>query len=97
VLLAARGETYGNGQGRTRDLVIGVIALIYAIWLVYAGGVEYLLTGALFYLIGSVLFVWARRERKLPIFTPVEWAIFGVVAVAGVWALISILNGNLSV
>ncbi len=97
VLLAVRGETYENGDGRTKDLVIGVNALIYAIWLVYAGGLQFLLAGALFYLIGSVLFVWARRERKLPIFTPVEWAIFGVVAVAGFWAVISILNGNLSV
>ena len=97
VLLAVRGETYEEGAGRTKDLVIGVIALIYAVWLVYAGGIEYLLTGALFYFIGTVLFVWARRERKLPVFTPVEWAIFGVVALSGVWALISILNGTLSV
>lgn len=97
VLLAVRGETYGNGEGRTRDMVIGVIALIYAIWLVYAGGIEYLLTGALFYLIGTVLFVWARRERKLPIFTTAEWAVFGVVALAGVWAVVEILNGSLSV
>lgn len=97
VLLAVRGETYENGQGRTRDLVIGVIALIYAIWLVYAGGVEYLLTGALFYFIGTVLFVWARRERKLPIFTTAEWAVFGVVALAAVWAVVKILNGSLSV
>jgi arginine:ornithine antiporter/lysine permease len=97
VLLAARGETYEDGRGRTKDLAIGTVGLIYAIWLVYAGGVEYLLTGALFYLIGTVLFVWARRERKLPVFTPVEWAIFGVVALAGVWALISILNGSLAV
>ena len=97
VLLAARGETYEDGRGRTKDLAIGAVGLIYAIWLVYAGGVEYLLTGALFYLIGTVLFVWARRERKLPVFTPVERAIFGVVALAGVWALISILNGSLDV
>jgi arginine:ornithine antiporter/lysine permease len=97
VLLAARGETYGDGKGRTKDLAIGAIGLIYGIWLVYAGGVEYLLTGALFYLIGTVLFVWARRERGLPVFTPVEWAIFGVVALAGVWALIAILNGSMSV
>jgi len=97
VLLAARGETYETGQGRSKDLVIGSIALVYAIWLVYAGGLEYLLTGALFYLVGSVLFVWARRERKLPIFTPVEWGIFGVVAIAGVWALVSMLIGTLSV
>jgi len=97
VLLAVRGETYDNGGGRTRDLVIGGIALIYAVWLVYAGGVEYLLTGALFYFIGSVLYIWARKERKLPLFTTAEWAIFAVVALAAVWAIIAIKNGDLTV
>ena len=97
VLLAVRGETYESGPGRGRDLAIGLIALIYAIWLVYAGGVEYLLTGALFYFIGTALFVWARKERKLPLFTTAEWAVFAVVALAAVWAIVGIANGDLSV
>ncbi len=97
VLLAVRGETYENGAGRTKDLVIGGIALIYAIWLVYAGGLEYLLTAALLYLIGTVLFVWARREKNLQLFTEAEWIIFGVVALAGVIGLIMISNGSISV
>ena len=53
MLLAVRGETYGDGQGRTKDLVIGAVSLIYAIWLVYAGGLEYLLTGAVAYARGQ--------------------------------------------
>lgn len=97
VLLAVRGETYENGAGRTKDLVIGGIALIYAIWLVYAGGLEYLLTAALLYLIGTALFVWARREKNLQLFTEAEWIIFGVVALAGVIGLIMISNGSISV
>lgn len=97
VLLAVRGETYENGQGRTRDIVVGGIALIYAIWLVYAGGVEYLLTAALFYFIGTVLYVWARKERRLSLFTTAEWAIFAVVAAAAVWAIVGIANGDITV
>lgn len=97
VLLAVRGETYDDGKGRTRDLVIGGIALIYAVWLVYAGGVEYLLTGALFYFVGTVLYVWARREKKLPVFTAAEWIVFAVVAVAAVVAVVLIVQGDLSV
>ena len=97
VLLAVRGETYENGTGRSKDLLIGAIALVYAIWLVYAGGLEYLLTGALFYFIGTVLFVWARRERTLPLFTAAEWALFAVVAASAVWAIVAIKNGDLSV
>ena len=97
LLLAVRGETYENGQGRTKDLIVGAIALIYAIWLVYAGGLEYLLTAALLYLIGTVLFVWARREKNLPLFTTAEWVIFGVIAAAGLYGLYQIVTGAISV
>ncbi len=97
VLLAVRGESYEGGQGRTRDLVIGGIALIYAVWLIYAGGVEYLLTGALAYFIGTVLFVWARAERKLRIFTSTEWIIFGVVAAAAAFGAYEIATGAIKV
>jgi len=97
VLLAVRGETYENGAGRTRDLVIGGIALIYAIWLVYAGGVEYLLTGAVAYFIGTILFVWARKEKGLKVFTSADWIIFGVVALAAVLGLYKIATGAINV
>jgi arginine:ornithine antiporter/lysine permease len=97
VLLAFRGETYGNGQGRTRDLVIGGIALIYAVWLVFAGGWEYLLTAAIFYLIGSALFVWARKEKNLRLFTTAEWVIFAIVVVTFVLAVSLMASGTLKV
>lgn len=97
VLLAVRGETYQDGQGRTRDLAIGGVALIYALWLVYAGGVEYLLTGAAAYLLGTVLYVWARREKGLRVFTTVEWVIFGIVAAAAVFGIYGIATGDIQV
>ncbi len=97
VLLAVRGETYEGGAGRTKDLTVGAIALIYSVWLIYAGGVEYLLTGALFYFLGTGLFVWARREKKLPVFTSAEWVVFAVVAVAAGYAVWQIYTGELSV
>lgn len=97
VLLAVRGETYGSGQGRTRDLVIGGVGLIYAVWLVYAGGTEYLLTGALFYFVGTALFVWARKQHNLPVFTKAEWIVFAVIAAASVMAVVLIAHGDLAI
>ena len=97
VLIAVRGETYESGQGRTRDLVVGGIALIYALWLVYAGGIEYLLTGALFYFVGTALFWWARQQHGLQVFTKAEWLIFGTVAVASAIAVYQITTGHLTV
>jgi arginine:ornithine antiporter/lysine permease len=97
VLLAARGETYESGHDRTRDLVIGLIGLVYAVWLVYAGGWEYLLIAAVFYLAGTGLYLWARRESRLPAFTKPELAVVAVVALTSVVAVVLMATGNLSV
>jgi arginine:ornithine antiporter / lysine permease len=97
VLLAVRGETYESGHGRVRDLVVGSIGLVYAVWLVYAGGWEYLLIAALFYLAGTVMYIWARREGRLPAFTKAELVIVSVVALTSVAAIALMATGNLSV
>jgi arginine:ornithine antiporter/lysine permease len=97
VLLAVRGETYASGGGRTRDLVVGVIALGYAVWLVYAGGWQYLLVAAVFYLAGTVLYLWARRESRLPAFTKPEWVVVAVVVLTSIVAAALMFTGNLSV
>jgi arginine:ornithine antiporter/lysine permease len=97
VLLAVRGETYESGPGRMRDAIIGSVGLAYAIWLVYAGGLEYLLIAAVFYLAGTGLYLWARRESRLPAFTKPEWGVFAVITLASVVALSLMATGNLSV
>ncbi|MDX1886009.1 arginine-ornithine antiporter [Mycolicibacterium sp. 120270] len=97
VLLALRGETYESRNGRTKDLIIGVIALVYAVWLLYAGGWQYLLIAALFYLVGTAAYVWARKESKLPTFTKAELAIVGFLAVTSVVAVAMLATGNLVV
>jgi arginine:ornithine antiporter/lysine permease len=97
VLLAVRGETYDAGGGRGRDLVIGVVAFGYAVWLVYAGGWQYLLVAAMFYLAGTALYLWARRESHLPAFTKPELVAVAVVALTSVLATVLMATGNLSV
>ena len=97
VLLAVRGETYESGHGRAKDLIIGVIALGYAVWLVYAGGWQYLLVAALFYLAGTGLYLWARRESRLPAFTKPEWAVVAVVVLTSIVAAALMATGNLAV
>ena len=97
VLLALRGEAYQSGRGRVRDLVIGMVALGYAVWLVYAGGWQYLLVAAMFYLIGTALYLWARRESRLPAFTKPELVVVAVVALTSVAAVALMATGNLSV
>lgn len=97
VLLAARGETYAVGHGRTRDILVGTVALVYAVWLLYAGGWQYLLIAAVFYVVGTALYVWARKESRMPIFTKAELAVFAVLIATSVAAVALLATGNLVV
>jgi len=74
----------------------GLLRIILAL-LAYAGGLEYLLIAAVFYLVGTALFVWARRESRLPTFTAPEWVVVAVVALASVAAVVMMATGNLAV
>mgnify|MGYP000925111231 CR=1 FL=1 len=77
VLTAWRGDTYeGQPRERRKDLLIGLVATIYAAWLLYAGGIQYLLLSALLYAPGALFFAMARREQGQRIFTTVEKLIF---------------------
>ena len=88
--IAVGGSGYGLAERarRQRDALLSGVALVYALWLVYAGGVKYLLLGALLYVPGALLYAWARREHGRRVFSQREWAGFaGLVGAGGVAAL----------
>ena len=97
LLLAVRGETYENDPvERRKDLIIGAIALIYAVWLLYAGGTKYLLLSALLYAPGAILFAKAKHELGKPIFTNVENLIFAAVVIGALVAAYGLYAGFLT-
>jgi len=97
LLLAVRGETYENAlKERKKDLFIGAIALIYAVWLLYAGGTKYLLLSALLYAPGAILFAKAKHELGKPIFTNVEKLIFAAVVIGALVAAYGLYDGFLT-
>ncbi|MCL4128394.1 UNVERIFIED_CONTAM: hypothetical protein GTU68_008803 [Idotea baltica] len=85
VLIAVRGESYE-----------GVPALIYAIWLVYAGGLKYLLLSALLYAPGTFLFAKAKFEQNKPVFTNIEKVIAAVIFVGAFYAAYGLYNGSIT-
>ncbi|MCQ4234852.1 arginine-ornithine antiporter [Pseudomonas stutzeri] len=97
VLVSWRGETYENEPGaRRKDLLIALVALLYAAWLLYAGGVQYLLLSALLYAPGALLFARARRECGQPVFTLLEKLIFAGVLIGAVIAAYGLYDGFLT-
>ncbi len=97
LLLAWRGETYEGSPGeRSKDIFIAAVSTIYAIWLVYAAGVQYLLLSALLYAPGVFLFAKAKHEVGQPVFTNVEKILFAVVLIGAVIAAYGLYDGFLS-
>lgn len=100
VKLAMTGETYGAGEqarGRTKDMLVGLVALAYAVWLVYAGGTDYIFVAGLFYLAGTGMFVWARKQAGRPLFTKAELVVVAVVAALAVYAVYGLVQGSIEV
>jgi arginine:ornithine antiporter / lysine permease len=82
-LIAKRGETYmTRPEERQRDLVFAGVAALYTVFMIYAGGMKFLVLSAILYAPGTALYVWAKREQNKQVFTVVEWGIF-IVAVIG--------------
>ncbi|MGE4404173.1 arginine-ornithine antiporter [Pseudomonas sp.] len=97
VLVSWRGETYENAPGeRRKDLLIALVALLYAAWLLYAGGIQYLLLSALLYAPGALFFAKAKRELGQPVFTTLEKLIFAGVLMGALIAAYGLHDGFLT-
>ena len=83
--LALTGESYEAGEGRGRDMFIGLVATVYGAWLIYAAGPNYLLMCALLYAPGILVYWWARNARGEKAFNATEAIIaVGIVIAAGI-------------
>ncbi|MGO4839406.1 arginine-ornithine antiporter, partial [Rhizobiaceae sp. 2RAB30] len=82
--LARSGEGYGSDErARTRDMIVGGLATLYGIWLVYAAGLEFLLMCCILFAPGILVYARARAERGERTFVGYEYAIaIALVALA---------------
>ena len=94
--LAITGEGYRAGESRTRDLIAGLVATAYGVWLVYAAGPTYLFMAAMLYAPGIIFYVIARRENGQKSFSVLEAVLAVGLVVAGLAAAYLIWNGSIS-
>lgn len=78
-------------------LVTGVISTIYGFWLVYAAGIEYILSGVFIYTIGLLVFIKARKEQNdnQPIFTRNEKVLAVILVLLSIVTIYMLCTGNL--
>jgi len=96
--LVVTNETYDDDPtGRTRDLIVAVVATIYTVFLLYAAGPKYMLLSFVIYAPGTILFVMARREQGRRLFSPGELVILAVSLVAAVIGVVALAAGWITV
>jgi len=91
VKLTFTRETYGSDDGeRRREMIWASIATVYALFMIWAGGLTNVLLSAILFAPGTLLFIFARRDQGLQTFTSVEKGLFAAILVGaalGVYAL----------
>ena len=69
LMIAQRGETYEvRPEERQRDLILASLAVAYTLFMIYAGGLKFILLSAILFAPGTVLYFMARREQGKPVF-----------------------------
>jgi arginine:ornithine antiporter / lysine permease len=94
--LAHTGESYESNENRNKDLVLGIIATLYALWLVYAAGLDYLLMVSVLYAPGIFFYLKARKEHGEKPFKTYELVIAIVIVVMAVISIFLLANGTIA-
>ncbi|MBZ9919748.1 MULTISPECIES: basic amino acid/polyamine antiporter [unclassified Mesorhizobium] len=97
ILLARSGVGYEKTPDqRGRDQIFAWIAVIYTVFMFVAAGLKYVLLVAVLFAPGTILYVWARREQKLQLFTLAELFVFAVTLIAGLIGAYGLLTGAIA-
>jgi len=84
--------------GPVQAWTVSILGTAYGVWLVYAAGLQYMIAGAVFFAVGNLVFVWARREHnpdEFP-FTKIELAVAVAIVTLGGMALWMLFTGHLA-
>jgi arginine:ornithine antiporter/lysine permease len=98
LMIAKRGETYElRPEDRQRDLVLAGIAVLYTIFMLWAGGLRYILLAAILFAPGTILYFIARREQGKPVFDKTgDWVIFGLIVAAALYGVYGLVSGAIA-
>jgi arginine:ornithine antiporter/lysine permease len=96
LLIAKRGETYeSRPEHRKRDLTLAAIAVLYTAFMIFAGGMKFIVLSAALYAPGTALYFWARREQSKQVFTIPERIIFVVAIIGALAGVVGLVSGRI--
>ncbi len=87
------------GIGRFGALLTGILGSVYAIWLIYAAGLTYLMMAVIFIAVGLPFYIWTRYQNtanaalRIPLFTLAEKILAAVIVAVALIALYAFARG----
>jgi arginine:ornithine antiporter/lysine permease len=95
--LALSGEGYGaDDRSRNWDILVGALATVYGLWLVYAAGLNFLLMCTILFAPGILVYAQARRERGEAVFEGFEAVLAILIVLLAVVAAYLMWTGKIS-
>ena len=84
---------------RSAALITGVLGAIYALWLIYAAGLNYLLMAVVIVALGIPVFIWARKQNapEEKAFTKAEACLACALIIIALWAIYAFSRGIVAI
>lgn len=79
-----------------KQMMTGIIASLYGVWILYAAGLSYLLLTAILYALGIFVYLYAQKERKQNAFKPFELIWACAILLIAVFSVFMLASGKIS-
>lgn len=93
--LCEDGEFNSPTIKRSSALISAVLGAFYALWLIYAAGLNYLLMAVVIVALGIPVYVWARKEAApgQKVFTGQDLVLASIFIIISLWAIYAFARG----
>ncbi|MFC3634411.1 amino acid permease [Enterococcus rivorum] len=72
----------------SKNMVVGIIATIYMLWLVYASGMMYVVLTILALCPGTIMYIYVKKKNSEKVFKPYEQVIFAFVILLFLYGIV---------
>lgn len=84
---------------RSAALITGILGSLYALWLIYAAGLNYLLMAVVIVALGIPVFIWARHQNapEEKAFTKTECCFAVLLVLIALWGIYAFSSGIVNI
>ena len=98
LMIARRGETYEvRPEERQRDLILASLAVVYTLFMIYAGGMKFILLSASCSRPARCCTSGRGASRARRCSQTSDWVTFGVIVAAAVYGIYGLATGSITI